>query len=88
MNISQGVRPAQAGAAAAVAKKVEEAHKSEPLDSYGRSETGGRYDCWVYGKHKGEDYVDHGEGAKLRSSSLLSATTLLSGASMTSIIVR
>ena len=64
-DIVQDVRSAQAGAkAAAVAKKDEVVHKSEPLDSYGRNETGGHYDCWVYSTYKGENYVDYGEGAE------------------------
>ena len=64
-DIGQDVRPAQAGAkAAAVAKKIEEVHKSELLDSYSRNETGGHYDCWVYSTNKGENYVACGEGAK------------------------
>ena len=64
-DIAQDVRSAQAGAkAAAVAKKDEEVYKSEPLDSYGRNETDGHYDCWVYSTYKGKNYVDYGEGAK------------------------
>ena len=35
-----------------------------PLDSYGRSVTGGHYDCWVYSIHDGVKYVDYGEGPK------------------------
>ena len=47
-DVSESVRPAQAGAkAAAVAKKDEEVSRPVPLNSYGRSVTGGHYDCWV-----------------------------------------
>ena len=55
---SESVRPAQAGA------KAEEVSRPVPLDSYGRSVTGGHYDCWVYSTHDGVKYVDFGEGPK------------------------
>ena len=64
-DVSESVRPAQAGAkAAAVAKRDEEVSRPVPLDSYGRSVTGGHYDCWVYSIHDGVKYVDYGEGPK------------------------
>ena len=47
-----------------MAKKDEVVDKPEPLESYGRNETGGHYNCWVYSTCKGENYVDYGEGAK------------------------
>ena len=64
-DVSESVRPARAGAkAAAVAKRDEEVSRPVPLDSYGRSVTGGHYDCWVYSVHDGVKYVDYGEGPK------------------------
>ena len=64
-DVSGSVRPAQAGAkATAVAKRNEEVSRPVPLDSYGRSVTGGHYDCWVYSVHDGVKCVDYGEGPK------------------------
>ena len=47
-----------------MAKKDEEVSRPVPPDSYGRSVTGGHYDCWVYSIHDGVKYVDFGEGPK------------------------
>ena len=64
-DVSESVRPARAGAkAAAVAQRDEATSRPVPLDSYGRSVTGGHYDCWVYSIHDGVKYVDYGEGPK------------------------
>ena len=64
-DVSESVRPVRAGAkAAAVAQRDEATSRPVPLDSYGRSVTGGHYDCWVYSIHDGVKYVDYGEGPK------------------------